>query len=254
MAHFVLALNALSLGRFDEALAAAARARAIGEVLADRRLQTFAAWTSGWAHATRGAREMGIAACQQALESSSDPLNTAFALGWLGYAYLEKGDATAAIAPLEQATQSLHEFGYRRLEGLYTTFLGEAHFLYGQCDTARRLVDQGLAIASETPYRTGTAWAQRALGRLIQADGDLAVAAHWLKTALGTFASMQARFEVGRTYLALAELAQRQDDRAEVILHLSAAHHLFTALKVPVYVERTTQVASALGLTFALPS
>jgi class 3 adenylate cyclase/tetratricopeptide (TPR) repeat protein len=254
MAHFVLALNALSLGRFDEALEATARARAIGESLADRRLQTFAAWTSGWALATRGAYQAGIAACQRALESSSDPLNTALALGWLGYAYLEKGDATAAIAPLEQATQSLHQFGYRRLEGLYTTFLGEAHFLCGQRDTARQLVGQGLAIASETPYRTGTAWAQRALGQLAQADGDLAVATQCLQEALGTFAAMQARFEVGRTHLALAELAQRQSDRAEVILHLSAAHHLFTALEVPVYVERITQYASALGLTFAAPS
>ena len=254
MAYFVLALNALSLGRFDEALQAAGRASTIGEALSDRRLQTFAAWTTGWAQATRGAWEAGIAACQQALESSSDPLNTAFALGWLGYAYLEKGDATAAIAPLEQATQSLHQFGYRRLEGLYTTLLGEAHLLCGERDTARHLARQGLAIASETPYRFGTAWAQRALGRMAQADGDLAAAEQCLKEALSTFAAMQARFEVGRTHLALAELALAQDYREAVTLHLSAAHQLFTALNVPVYVARTTQYASTLGLTFATPA
>jgi hypothetical protein len=85
---------------------------------------------------------------------------------------------------------------------------------------------------------------------MAQADGDFAAAAHWLKKALSTFAAMQARFEVGRTHLALAELAQRQDSRAEVILHLSEAHHLFTTLGVQVYVERTTQCASRLGLTF----
>jgi hypothetical protein len=154
---------------------------------------------------------------------------------------------------LEQARQHLHQFGYRRLEGLYTTLLGEAHLLCGHDDTARQLVQQGLEIAGETPYRTGTAWAQRALGRVAQADGDCAAAAHWLKEALSTFAAMQAGFEVGRTHLALAKLAQRQDNRAEVILHLSEAHHLFTALRVPVYVERTAQYASALGLTFAAP-
>jgi hypothetical protein len=147
----------------------------------------------------------------------------------------------------------LHQFGYRRLQGLYTTLLGEAHFLCGHGDTARHLVRQGLEIAGETPYRTGTAWAQRALGRMAQADGDSAAAEHWLKDALTTFSAMQARFEVGRTHLVLAELAQRQDNRAEVILHLSEAHHLFTTLEIPVYVERTTQYASQLGLTFTDP-
>jgi tetratricopeptide (TPR) repeat protein len=253
MAYFVLALNALSLGRFDEALQALGHASTIGEALADRRLQTFTAWSSGWAQATRGAWEAGIAACQQALESSSDPLNTAFALGWLGYAYLEKGDASAAITPLEQATHSLHQFGYRRLEGLYTTLLGEAHLVCGQHDTARHLAREGLAIASETPYRLGTAWAQRTMGRMARADGDMAAAEQYLQEALSTFAAMQARFEVGRTHLALAELALAQDHREAVTLHLSAAHQLFTALNVPVYVERTTQYASALGLTFAAP-
>jgi hypothetical protein len=113
---------------------------------------------------------------------------------------------------------------------------------------------QGLQIAGETPYRTGTVWAQRALGRVARADGDCATAAHWLKEALSTFATMQARFEVGRTHLALAELAHDQGQREALTLHLSEAHHLFTALRVPVYVERTTQYSSTLGLAFAAPA
>ena len=65
---------------------------------------------------------------------------------------------------------------------------------------------------------------------------------------------MQARFEVGRTHLALAALAQLQSNRDAITLHLSAAYHLFTALRVPVYVERTRQYASALGLMFTEPA
>jgi tetratricopeptide (TPR) repeat protein len=254
MAYFVLGLNALSLGSFEHALDAARRADAIGAAIADRRLQTFAAWTIGWTQATRGACEAGIAACQRALECSSDPLNTAFALGWLGYAYLEQGDSARAMPPLEQALQSLRQFGYRRLEGLYTTLLGEARLLDGALDTARQLALQGLAIASETPYRTGTAWAQRTLGRIAQATGALAEAECHLNEALTTFTAMQARFEVGRTHLALAELAQHQGKRAAVTLHLTTAHHLFTALCVPVYAQRVMQYACALGLAFTQPA
>jgi hypothetical protein len=62
---------------------------------------------------------------------------------------------------------------------------------------------------------------------------------------------MPAPFEVGRTHLALAELAQQQGNREALSLHVSEAHHLFAALRVPVYVERTLRYASALGLTLS---
>jgi predicted ATPase len=254
MAHFVLGLNALSLGCFDQALEAAARVEAIGAAIADRRLQTFAAWTTGWLQATRGECEAGIASCQRALEHSSDPLNTAFAMGWLGYAYLEQGDLARAMPALQQALHGLQQFGYRRLEGLYTTLLGQAHLLGGDLDTARHLALQGLAMASETPYRTGTAWAQRTLGRIAQASGALVEAERYLNEALTTFAAMSARFEVGRTHLALAELAQRQSQREAATLHVTEAYHLFTTLGVPAYAQRTVQYATRYGLVCAAPA
>jgi tetratricopeptide (TPR) repeat protein len=159
-----------------------------------------------------------------------------------------------AMPPLEQAMHSLRQFGYRRLEGLYTTLLGEAHLLRGDLDTAHELALQGLAIAHETPYGLGTAWAQRALGRIALAAGSLAEAEAQLNQALATFAAMQARFEVGRTHLARAVLAQRLGHREAITLHLTEAHHLFMALRVPVYVQRSAQYARTLGLAFAGPA
>jgi|GEM_PF-3215558 len=254
MAYFVLGLNALSLGCFEQALEAVSRADAIGEATADRRLLTFAAWTIGWVQATRGDWEAGIASCQRALERSSDPLNTAFAMGWLGYAHLEQGDLARAMPALEQAVQSMRQFGYRRLEGLYTTLLGELHLQRGDLDTARTLALQGLSSASETPYRTGTAWAQRTLGRIAQTAGALEEAEVHLTEALTTFTAMQAHFEVGRTHLSLAELAQRQGHRDAMMLHLTEAYALFTAWHAPVYAQHTAQRAQTLGLTCAAPT
>ncbi|MEE8301421.1 MAG: AAA family ATPase, partial [Candidatus Tectomicrobia bacterium] len=232
MSHFVLGLNALVLGDFDHALQAVATARAIGETIEDARLQTFAAWTSGWIHATRGAWDDGIATCQGALASSSDPLNTAFAMGWLGYAYLEKKVPADAIPLLEQAVQRLRQYSYRRLEGLYSTFLAEAHVLQGDLDTARFFARQGLTRVRDEQYRTGIAWAQRTLGRIALAEDALAVAQEYLRDALTTFVAIQARFEAGRTHLDLADLAQHQQDRQAITLHLTEAHQLFTALHV----------------------
>jgi tetratricopeptide (TPR) repeat protein len=254
MAHFVWGLNALILGDFASALAAVARVRHLGETLGDAHLQTFASWLSGWLYATQGEWDAGMAACQQALATSSDPLNTAFALGWLGYAHVEKGEANAAIPLLEQAVLRMRQSGYHRLEGAYTIFLGEAQLLRGHLDIARDLAFRGLTLVSEEKYRAGVGWAQRTLGRIALAEGALAEAETRLQDALATFISMQARFEMGRTHLALSELAEVQDHRERVAVHLTEAYHLFKTLHVPPYVTYTEQRAHELGLSFSVPS
>jgi DNA-binding winged helix-turn-helix (wHTH) protein/tetratricopeptide (TPR) repeat protein len=252
MSYFVLGLNLLLLGNFEQALEAATRTRTIGEALEDLRLQTFAAWMRGWIHATRGEWDAGVAACQHALECSSDPLNTAFAIGWLGYAHLERKDPSAAIPLLEQAAQGMHQFGYRRLEGLYTVFLSEAHLVRGHPDTAHDLAHQGLALAQEEAYRVGIGWAQRTLGRIALSYGTSAEAECFLRKALTIFAAMPARFEVGRTRLALAELAYRQGNREAALTHLTEAHRLFWVLRTPVYVTCTVRRARVFGMSLPL--
>jgi tetratricopeptide (TPR) repeat protein len=253
MGYFVLGLNTLLLGDFDHALEAAAKARAIGEAVEDARLQTLAAWTAGWVYATRGDWDDGIATCQRALNTSSDPLNTTFAMGWLGYAYLEKGLPAEAIPLLGQAAQHLRQYDYRRLEGLYTTFLGEAYRLQGELDTARYFARQGETLARGEQYSAGIAWAQRTLGRIALAEAALAAAHEHVQEALSTFTAIQARFETARTHLDLADLAQHQGSRDSLTVHLTEAYHGFAALRTPVYLERTIQRAGELGLTFTEP-
>ncbi|MGH7322768.1 MAG: sigma 54-interacting transcriptional regulator, partial [Candidatus Rokuibacteriota bacterium] len=97
LAHWIVGINFTILGAFGPALEAEARALAVGESLGDPRIQSYAIWSTGWIHALTGAWEAGIDACKQALGRAPDPVNTAVALGHLGYVYLEKGDAPAAI-------------------------------------------------------------------------------------------------------------------------------------------------------------
>lgn len=75
-----------------------------------------------------------------------------------------------------------------------------------------------------------------------------------LHDALATFFSMQARFEMGRTHLALAELADVQDNRERVAIRLTEVYHLFKTLHVPLDVTHTEQRAHDLGLSFSEPS
>ena len=79
----------------------------------------------------------------------------------------------------------------------------------------------------------------------------LAEAVHHLTEALQTFTAIQARFELGRTHVALAALARIQGGQQTTVTHLTKAHALFQALQVPRYVERVVQCASAWGVTLS---
>ncbi len=244
-AHWVVGLNHVQMGEFEPALEAEARARAIGEAAGDRQLQASASWASGLIYASMGEWEAGIAACQQGLEHSPDPLSTAVAQGWLGYAYVERGDSPKAIPLLEQAIQQLGQFRFAQFQGWFMVCLAEAHRLNGQIEEALAFAVRALAITRDVNSRYGAAWAQRALGRIAQAKDDHAEAAIQLGEALRIFASIEARYDIGRTHLDLAQLAHAQEQQAEAATHLKKAHSLFVASRIPRYVERTEQLAKA---------
>jgi DNA-binding winged helix-turn-helix (wHTH) protein/tetratricopeptide (TPR) repeat protein len=251
MAHFVLGLTCLLLGDFEPALEALTQARTIGDSLREPHLQAFAAWASGWMHATRGAWEAGIEACQRSLDTSPDPLNTAFALGWLGYAYLEKGDPGEALPLLQQAIAHMEHFQYQRLVGFYTILLGEAWLLHGDLEQASHFVRQGVELVRTAMYHMGIGWGQRALGKLALANGVFSEAEYHLLQALDTFVPLSARFEVARTYLALANVTYHRGQHGATTKHLTEAYNLFMALRVSVYVEHTEQRAHELGVSLA---
>ncbi len=249
LAHWIVGIHHIMLGSFDRALEAEARARATGEAIGDPRLQSYATWSTGWIHALTGDADAAIAECQRGLEYSPDPVNSAVVRGHLGYAYLEKGDVARAVSLLEQSIAQIGQFGFRRLEGRFLTFLGEACLLGGQFEKARDLVGRGLQITREARYWYGLGWAQLALGRVDLARGALAEATTSLHEALGTFERIEARFMAARTWLALAELAGAQADRQAAARALTEAYQAFEALGVRRYEERAEALARRLGVT-----
>jgi transcriptional regulator with AAA-type ATPase domain/tetratricopeptide (TPR) repeat protein len=247
-AHWGVAFNHSFLGEFAAALDAAARARAVGEAIGDPRLQAYAAWTTGWIHAAKGEWDAGIEACRRSLASSPDPVNTADAMSFLGYAYLGKGQAHEAIELLERSIQQWRVFRHRPMLGWFTTVLGEAYLLDGRLDPARDCASEGLAVSSAAGFRYGVGMAQRALGRIAGATGDLPSAERHLDEALRTFAAIQARHEEARTALELAIVVHARGDRAGAARHLAEAAVGFRALDVPQYEARTAALARELGL------
>jgi class 3 adenylate cyclase/tetratricopeptide (TPR) repeat protein len=246
--HFYMAINYYLMGALRPALEAATRAEAVGEAIGDASVRSYAASTLGGIHAAAGDFEAGIAACRRGLELAADPLSRAQALGFWGYAYLEREDAAHAIPLLQEAAEQMGLFWYRQLQGWFTALLGECCLLAGQPEKARDLIGRGLEITREVKYGLGVGWAQRALGRLTRTAADVTEAKTHFTDALATFGSVEARFEVGRTHLALAELGTTTGDPGMAATHLRAAHRLFVDLVVPTWVARTEGLATAAGV------
>jgi transcriptional regulator with AAA-type ATPase domain/tetratricopeptide (TPR) repeat protein/ABC-type cobalamin transport system ATPase subunit len=247
-AHWIVGINHIAAGHFEPALEAQARAQRSGAAIGDPRIQSYAAWTTGWIHALRGESDLAIAICQKALESSLDPVNTAMVTTHLGHAYLDKGDLERAMPLLEQAVAMMSRFQFRRLQGRALTFLAEGCLARAQLDRARDLGQEGLELMRAARYGYGEGWAQWVLGRIEAARGRWRDAEPHLREAHATFIAIEARFMAARVSTALAEVVCRDGRRAEAAQYLDEALRTFRALAVPRHEERAIGLANTLGL------
>jgi class 3 adenylate cyclase/tetratricopeptide (TPR) repeat protein len=241
-AYWVAGFHHYVLGQFPEAFDRMDRAEALWRALQDPRLDP--SWSTGYFHASLGEWDLGIEECKGGLARAQDPLNTAAALGFLGYAYLEKGDLQQAGKALEDSVERLRQAGMQQLLGWFSAFLAEARLLAGRPVEAWEIAREALAITEGVRFRYGSGMAQRALGRIARAAGDLAEAGRWLGEALESFLAIQASFEVARTRLELALLAGVGSE--ETVSQLSEARRLFAVLGVPRYAAEADRLAGEL--------
>jgi DNA-binding SARP family transcriptional activator len=254
LAYWTLGVAYAFGGELELALEAEHAAREIGVAIADSRLESFAWWALAFIHAVGGDGEAAIAASRRSLDASPEPTSTALGLGHLGYAYLEHGDATRAVAVLEQAVEQLDRLTMPKSVGRVRTWLGEAYLRAGELEKAREVATRGLENTVDSGHRHGTAEARRVLGQIAQARKALDEAEAHLAAALDTFTAIEAPIEVGRTRLVLARLAHAQGRPDDVAAHLHAAQRLFGALRLPRYLQRTEALAGTLGATLAGPA
>jgi DNA-binding SARP family transcriptional activator/class 3 adenylate cyclase len=240
------AVNYMSIGAFDAALGVIERARAVGRERQDPRLHSYSAWMRGRVRAMRGEWEAAIADLDESIESSPDPLNNAYAMGWLGFAHREKGAHAQAITILEQAVASMAEFRFRRLVCVFGGFLAGAYRRAGRIDEAREAAERALSLGEELGYPWAITLARRELGRVDLAAGNLAGAERRLGEALEAFSAMDSGFEAAVTRLDLAELAGLRGDLEEAAEQLDRCQARFAASGAPAYLARAESLARRL--------
>lgn len=251
----VLGLHLLHIGDFVPALEALDRMRTLGETMGEVRLQADGAWTAGRVYTVMGDPEAAIAACRRAVDLAPDPVAKASAIGWLGAAHVEGEDANQAIPLLEEAIgrlQSLSGAGgyrYRQLDGVFRALLSEAYLANNNIERARAIGEQALDIARTGGWTVAVGYAERAVGRLALATGKLEDAEAALERALRTFLDIEARAQVARSHLPLAEARAARGDKDAAASDLRTAWELFMAMRVPRLVERTQRLAEQLGVS-----
>jgi transcriptional regulator with AAA-type ATPase domain/tetratricopeptide (TPR) repeat protein len=232
LAYWGVAFGLGFLGEFRAALEATARADALGNAIGDPRLQTYAAWTTGWLQAAQGDLDAALAACRKSLERSPDPVNTADALSFLGYVLVEQGAVRDAIPLLEQSIKQWTEFQHTLMLAWFTTVLADAYLAAGEPERAHQAASRGLALAREAAFPYGAALATRTLARIARSRGRLDEAARLAAEALDTFQVIEARYESARTGLELAAIAAARGDPAAAQTYLAEARRLFQATEV----------------------
>jgi class 3 adenylate cyclase/tetratricopeptide (TPR) repeat protein len=244
-ASWALAINLICLGDVPGARQACQRARALGAVAGDPRLERSAAWTLGFIDASAGEWSGAVQACEQGLAASPNPLNTALAQGFLGYACLEGGALERAVAVLDEAVAAMARFRLRQNHGWFLAFLAEAHRRAGDPERARQLAAEALTVSRQARFPFAVGWALRVLGRCAQERGALADAQPHFDEALATFERIGARLEAARTHLDLAELARQRGAAAARAGHAAEAEALFAALGAPALAARARAVGES---------
>ncbi len=250
-AYWVLGLNLSYRGRFAEGLDMEERARTHAEATGDRRLASYAAWTTGFISTLSGDGDTAVSACSRSVELALDPLNRMTSLGMLALAHVERCEPAQAIPLLEEAIPQAKQFRIPQLHGLFLAFLGEARLQQGDPAQAHDLAVRGADITRAAGYAYGLGWAQRILGRAARASGDSAGARARFEEAIGTFEGMGAPFETGRTQLELGELLASHAAPAEARAHAEAALGTLEKLGLDRFAARAREIFTRLDAATA---
>ena len=135
------------------------------------------------------------------------------------------------------------EYRSRQVQAWFRSLLAEAYVSTGRLDVASEVANAALQLSTETNFLYIAAGAQRALGWIAQARGDLAEAEARFKESLNISAPTESRSWPAQMHLDFAALAHARRDRDLVSAHLREAYSGFKGIRTPRWIERTEQLA-----------
>jgi len=154
-------------------------------------------------------------------------------LGNLGNAYADLGDARKAIEFYEQALVIDREIGDRRGEGAALGNLGSAHYILGDARKAIEFYEQNRDIAREVGDRRGEGNALGNLGNAYADLDDARKAIEFYEQQLVIAREIGDRLGEGNALWNYALAVDKQGDRAQSIARAEAALRIYDGIEDP---------------------
>ncbi|HUA48645.1 MAG TPA: AAA family ATPase [Solirubrobacteraceae bacterium] len=219
-----------------------------------RTLDSWLAWSDSLFAAGRGDLEQARTLARDAIElaeRNADPLLASNPMTVLAMVELWTGSPACAHELLGPVRESFLADGFGQLGSL---FLGlwwcdiEALIALGQLDEAQLVVDDLRSRAGTYANPNAIAIGERCRGLLLAARGDVPAAISALEAALPEHARRPLAPEIARTLLELGTLQRRAKQKNAAKQTLERALAIFEPMGAQMWVDRTRDELSRIGL------
>jgi tetratricopeptide (TPR) repeat protein len=145
-----------------------------------------------------------------------------------GFALVGLGQKREGIAQIQTGLAAWHVTGARLLDTQWLGFLAEAHLQAGQFAASLDVLGRAAEVAAETGECHYQAEVYRLRGAVLAETGEAAEGASWLRRAIDTARSQQAKSLELRAATSLARLWSEQGRRAEAYDLVAPIYGWFT--------------------------
>ncbi len=236
------------LGRWDEAVEEAQKALSTAEDFSDNSLISFVAWNLSIVYSWRGDLTKAVEYGELAVQKAPTPADKAFAQRSLGWAWCRSGDTTRGIELLTTVLAIVRAGGFTSIEITLMCFLGEGHWLAGEHDKARQMLEEGLEMAERYGVRYELGFAHRLLGEISLKNNPAQAAPH-LEKSIAIFQEIKAENELAMAYAGYGRLHKKQGEIARAREYLTKALKIFERLGTLIEPEKIREILAKLPET-----
>jgi tetratricopeptide (TPR) repeat protein len=234
------------LGRWDEAVEEAQKALSVAEEFSDNSLISFVAWNLSIAYTWKGDLARAIEYGELAVQKAPTPADKAWAQRSLGWALCRSGETTRGIELLTGVLPIFRAGGFMACEIPIACYLGEGHWLAGEDEKARQMLEEGLEMAERCGVRYYAGFAQRLLGESVLETNPTQAVPHFEKS-IAIFREIKAENQLAMAYAGYGRLHKQKGQIAQAREYLTKALEIFERLGTLIEPDRVREELAGLA-------
>jgi class 3 adenylate cyclase/tetratricopeptide (TPR) repeat protein len=197
------------MGCWNEAISEAQKVLKAAEEFSDNSVVSLAAWTLSFTHLLKLDFVRAIEYGRYAVDKAPTPADKAWAQGTLAFAWCRTGELDKGIGVLASAVQMYQAGGWVPGVVYASTFLGEAYWLNGMYDEARKIINESVDLASRCGIMFYLGRSNRILGDIARKTNPDQSSAYFEKS-ISILKEIKAENELALAYAGHGRLYKQQ--------------------------------------------